>query len=497
MLSCPPVAVVDAIPWPDGKFPAVLGSVAILEMDYFEEAVKAQLLGSVNTTVNRQIAELLNITSLLDQVVTAIDGFSIRVSALRRYHCTARVHMLTACQPLHSKRRRRPQENALMVIGTLTDRLDIYTLSETDRDARLLTISDDIVVPMGLDWGAEITFPLVEGITATSFIRLFLDEIFFAVNGVLVILAVLLIYSLLLSDVEERTFEYGMLRTLGMGQVVLVPLLLLQSLLFSVPGILAGFLVCFIIYAPVDLFLSLFAVIPVQVSLNWSAILLGVLLGIFMPILGVILPIRRALSQTLRDSLDVYHNTVYDSIIRVQRLENIGVSVTTSIVSIILVVVGFVVYYLVPLSFIFNNITFFFRILTLILLGTSARARASRRDQTARASAHDVGACTRGAWANSGMVIGQVLITQSFELYLEHGLVWLLIWGRDRILAHIVIKNLHAHRPRNQKTAIMFTLCVGFVIFAGTMFVLQAESIPENLAWLAGADVVRFNVHWP
>ena len=95
------------------------------------------------------------------------------------------------------------------------------------------------------------------------------------------------------------------------------------------------------------------------------------------------------------------------------------------------------------------------------------------------------------------MVIGQVLITQSFELYLEHGLVWLLIWGRDRILAHIVIKNLHAHRPRNQKTAIMFTLCVGFVIFAGTMFVLQAESIPENLAWLAGADVVRFNVHWP
>ena len=75
--------MVDAIPWPDGKFPAVLGSVAILEMDYFEEAVKAQLLGSVNTTVNRQIAELLNITSLLDQVVSAIDGFSIRVSDLQ------------------------------------------------------------------------------------------------------------------------------------------------------------------------------------------------------------------------------------------------------------------------------------------------------------------------------------------------------------------------------------------------------------------------------
>ena len=61
----------------------------------------------------------------------------------------------------------------------------------------------------------------------------------------------------------------------------------------------------------------------------------------------------------------------------------------------------------------------------------------------------------------------------------------------DRILAHIVVKNLYAHRPRNQKTAAMFTLCVGFVIFAATMFVLQAQSIPENLEWAAGADIVR------
>ena len=53
------------------------------------------------------------------------------------------------------------------------------------------------------------------------------------------------------------------------------------------------------------------------------------------------------------------------------------------------------------------------------------------------------------------------------------------------------MKNLYAHRPRNQKTAAMFTLCVGFVIFAATMFVLQANSIPQNLEWNAGSDIVR------
>jgi len=48
------------------------------------------------------------------------------------------------------------------------------------------------------------------------------------VIGVLVMLAILLIYSLLLTDVEEKTFEYAMLRTLGLPQRVLVVLLTIQ-----------------------------------------------------------------------------------------------------------------------------------------------------------------------------------------------------------------------------------------------------------------------------
>lgn len=39
------------------------------------------------------------------------------------------------------------------------------------------------------------------------FIRLFLDQIFVSVLAILVLLAMMLIYSLLLSDVEEKTYE--------------------------------------------------------------------------------------------------------------------------------------------------------------------------------------------------------------------------------------------------------------------------------------------------
>ena len=42
-------------------------------------------------------------------------------------------------------------------------------------------------------------------------------------------------------------------------------------------------------------------------TLSISSIWIGVCLGIFMPILSNILPIKRALGKNLRSSLDVYH----------------------------------------------------------------------------------------------------------------------------------------------------------------------------------------------
>jgi hypothetical protein len=358
--------VVDDIPAPGGKYPAVLGNVAVLELAFFEAAIKESIVGALTGVTTRLILQQLNLTAQVDEVVAQVNAFSLRVRQRPRASPPRAQPQLTVhacmCGWLH-------QENALTVIAMLTERLRIYTLSQTDRDLALLALSNAATDQLGIDFPADVTYPLALGVEATNFIRIFLDEIFFTVISVLVILAVLLIYALLLSDVEERTFEYGMLRTLGMRQAVLVPLLVLQSLLFSVPGILAGLLVCFLLYVPIDVFLSIFATIPTTPYLTSAAVLLGVLVGVLMPLAGVVLPIRRALSQTLRDALDVYHNVVNDTVVRIRRLENVGASLTETFIAILLVVIGFVVYYLVPLAFIFNNIAFFFRVLTVILLG--------------------------------------------------------------------------------------------------------------------------------
>ena len=63
----------------------------------------------------------------------------------------------------------------------------------------------------------------------------------------LAILSFVLIYSLMLSDVDSKTYEYGMLRALGFRSAHLVGLLSLQSLSFSVPGMIFGLLTASVI----------------------------------------------------------------------------------------------------------------------------------------------------------------------------------------------------------------------------------------------------------
>ena len=49
-----------------------------------------------------------------------------------------------------------------------------------------------------------------------------------------------LIYSLMLTDVEERTYEYAMLRALGFNNESLVAAIFIQTFLIAIPAIIIG-----------------------------------------------------------------------------------------------------------------------------------------------------------------------------------------------------------------------------------------------------------------
>ena len=248
-----------------------------------------------------------------------------------------------------------------------------------------------------------------------------------------------------------------MLRTLGIDQRTLISLLISQAFYFSIPAVALGLLMCYIFYIPVEFYVANFASVPLLAILPLSAVLLASILGIALPIFGMLIPIRRALSSTLRDALDIFHQVVYETSVSIQKLADIGLSMTEIAISISMIFIGILVYYVVPLSFIFNDLGIFFRILTIILLG---------------------------------MVFGQVLLGQVVHHPLEVFISRLIMRGSDMKLQHIVSRNLGAHLRRNRRAALMFSLCLAYIIFASAMFTLQANFLNAAISWIAGAQVV-------
>ncbi|KNE69101.1 hypothetical protein AMAG_13965 [Allomyces macrogynus ATCC 38327] len=412
------MTVVDAIEQPDGKFPQNLGNVIVVDLDPTEILLKRTAA---------QLAQNPLAASAVPWKTSDVASFRLR-------------------------------DYAMSMVLMMRDRLAIYTMSDTDRNRAIIEVANDVMRVVGLFAPVDLVDVLNLALKGTSFIRVFMDEIFFTVIAVLSLLAVLLIYSLLLADVEEKTFEYGMLRTLGLRQTSLIHLLILQSIHFSVPAIGLGLLVCVILYVPVEFFLSSFAAVPMALQLDPSAWGLGIGLGLILPLVGMLVPIRRALTQTLRDALDIYHHVVFDSIVTIKRLSDLGINIGETILALLLVGVGFMVYYMVPVAFIFNDTGLLFRILTIILLG---------------------------------MVVGQTLVAQVLQHVLEMAVMALMVVAaRDRVILGVVAKNLASHLKRNQKTALMFTLCLAYIIFAAVMFQLQANTLAQTLEWTYGADLV-------
>ena len=78
-------------------------------------------------------------------------------------------------------------------------------------------------------------------------IKYFLDNIVFSATFLLLMLSILLIYSLMIGDVEEKTYEFGMLRALGFNKSYLIVLLMIESLVFSIPGLILGLMTAYLI----------------------------------------------------------------------------------------------------------------------------------------------------------------------------------------------------------------------------------------------------------
>ena len=135
----------------------------------------------------------------------------------------------------------------------------------------------------------------------------FLNSLLLTVIIFLGVLATQLLYSLMLSDVDGKTYTFGMLRSLGMKKNRLIGLITLQSVFFSVPGLIGGLLCAFVLNIACRYAMFTISFNATTYELSTACFVLAILFGVIIPMLSNIIPTKKALGKNLRNSLDLNH----------------------------------------------------------------------------------------------------------------------------------------------------------------------------------------------
>ena len=215
----------------------------------------------------------------------------------------------------------------------------------------------------------QISLTLLEEMQQYSQAVLFLGLIFDIITLLFVIIAILLIYSLLMISVETKTFEIGVIRMVGLSKSGIIFMIFLQGLMFVLPALVLGFALCFPALKGIYTFLFTeelgLAQKPVP---DGFAVLQALIIGVVIPILSSIIPIRNTLSKNLNEALDYQRSRTQAIYIEVLDKSKEGLS-SYVIFGVISIIYGIAIYYFLPLSMLSLNFSLILRIFFFILLG--------------------------------------------------------------------------------------------------------------------------------
>lgn len=105
------------------------------------------------------------------------------------------------------------------------DKVSLYQDTDSIK-LGIINITNQFFINLGINYPAQPQVALSQAITGFILLKNFLDNMVVSATFLLLMLSVLLIYSLMIGDVEEKTYEYGMLRALGFKQSWLIVLLI-------------------------------------------------------------------------------------------------------------------------------------------------------------------------------------------------------------------------------------------------------------------------------
>ncbi|EFC50030.1 FtsX domain-containing protein [Naegleria gruberi] len=301
-------------------------------------------------------------------------------------------------------------------------------------------------------------YPILVYLNDLRFVSMFLGLIINIIITILTILSTILIYSLLMINVENRTFEIGVLRMIGMHRKGVVQLIIQQAFLYSIPGLVIGLFLGGMIYIGISYLLSyFFETNEISRLLDYTSVIVSICLGILIPLLASLLPIKAALGQNLHDSLDTERSKTKSVEYSIERNSETSISTSLVVIPGLIVISGFCVYYFFPLSLLTLNLNFLLTMFFAVLLG---------------------------------MLLGLVVLALNLENMIETFFTTILLFWESVAIRQLILKNLIAHRLRNRKTTIMYAMSLGFVIFVAIAFNLQLANFKYQILQDFGTRII-------
>ncbi|EGC33767.1 hypothetical protein DICPUDRAFT_56279 [Dictyostelium purpureum] len=332
----------------------------------------------------------------------------------------------------------------IMIVNLPPSRLEPYINSNQDTILQhIVDFSNKILYKIGFNEFSS-SLPVMGQLSKNRYVALFLGLILNVIIFILLFLSILLIYSLLMIDVETRTFEMGVMRMIGTTRNGIIQLMLFKAFSYSVPSWALGLLVAQIFGFVVSAIFKSITGVPIPTRLTGESILLATALGIIIPIASAIFPIRSALGKNLHDSLDVKHSKTMAVQISIERSEDNNFSSGVALIGLILSVFGFGIYYVFPLSLLSFNLTLLLNMFFMLLIA---------------------------------MLLGLVSLALNVEQIIERLVVYLFLFWEKQAIKSIIVKNLVAHKLRNRKTAIMYAVSLSFIIFVNVSYSMQQSSM--------------------
>ena len=346
---------------------------------------------------------------------------------------------------------------SLTINAIFKDKYEIYKKDQKTMRHHISNIAGEITTLLGYNYQVNLQLPLYSIMAGVEVAKLFLQDIFIGIMFFLWMLCVLLVYSLMLGNVDERTYEFGMLRSLGFKKNNLKYLIIIQGLIFAIPGTILGLTTSYIANNFIAFLFNWYTCLVMPFFLSSYNIIFGIIAGLSIPLVSSYLPIKKCLDDNLRETLSIFNKKIGDLVVSIIKLENLGISPSTLIAAITLIVIGLLTYYVAPLSFLLLNYSLFLFIMIGILIT---------------------------------MLLGLIILTQLLVPYLQKFLLKIIMFlsFKDRNLHIIVLKNLEGHKRRDQQVSIMFMVALGFVIFAGCTLNLVVDFVETMAKSLIGGD---------